>query len=81
MQTKLTLRIDMNLIQKAKLYSNKAGKSVSQLVTDYFAKLDGKSIQEKVSLPPITKRLLGVLKQGHKISKADYHKHLEDKYL
>lgn len=81
MQTKLTLRIDNNLIKKVKLYSHNQGKSVSQLVTDYFVKLGLKTDDAEVNLPPITRHLLGVLKKAPKISQADYRNYLEDKYL
>ena len=36
MHTKLTLRIDEDLIKRAKTYSRQTGKSVSQLVADYL---------------------------------------------
>ncbi len=37
MQTKLTLRLDDRLIRKAKDFASKNGKSLSQVVGDYFA--------------------------------------------
>ena len=40
MNTKLTLRLDDRLIDRAKRYSNRSGKSVSQLVSDYFALIE-----------------------------------------
>jgi hypothetical protein len=39
MQTKLTLRLEDHLIADAKRYSKQHGKSLSQLVTDYFLNL------------------------------------------
>ena len=39
MQTKLTLRVDEKLVKKAKAYAKKTGKSVSQLVAEYFSLL------------------------------------------
>ena len=36
MNTKLTLRLDDELIREAKEYSQETGKSVSRLVEDYF---------------------------------------------
>ena len=36
MQTKLTLRLEDQLIEQAKSYAAHAGKSVSQIVSDYF---------------------------------------------
>jgi len=79
MYTKLTLRIDSELIEHAKLYSQKTEKSVSQIVADYFAMLDEWSASKMEELPPITQSLQGVLRES-KLSKKDYQKYLEDKY-
>ena len=38
MQTKLTLRLDDQLINRAKAFASQTGKSVSQLVAVYFAR-------------------------------------------
>ncbi len=38
MQTKLTLRLDEALIQRAKAEARRTGKSVSQLVAEYFGR-------------------------------------------
>ena len=40
MNTKLTLRIDVQLIRGAKYYAQREGRSVSELVAAYFARLD-----------------------------------------
>ncbi|HZC00332.1 MAG TPA: DUF6364 family protein, partial [Gammaproteobacteria bacterium] len=37
MQTKLTLRLDKKLIEAVKRYAEISGKSLSQLVADYFS--------------------------------------------
>ena len=37
MQTKLTLRLDEELIGVAKAFARSSGKSVSRIVADYFA--------------------------------------------
>jgi Family of unknown function (DUF6364) len=62
MQTKLTLRLDENLIQAAKTYAREADKSLSQIVADYFALLTAQSQTDEIimaSLPPITRSLVG----------------------
>jgi hypothetical protein len=78
MQTKLTLRIEKELVQKAKRHSRKAGKSVSKLVSDYFRIIDAKE-QGEDDLTPWARSLLGALK-GHDLSEDDYRRHLEDKH-
>lgn len=80
MQTKLTLRMDKSLIQRAKSYSNKSGKSVSQIVADYFALLDDGSSKEVFDLTPVVRSLKGSLRNVT-VNKEDYRQYLEDKYL
>lgn len=78
MQTKLTLRLDSELIDRAKVQARTRGKSVSQMVAEYFALL-GRQAPEQ-ALPPVTRSLRGALR-GASVSEADYRKHLEEKYL
>jgi hypothetical protein len=79
MQTKLTLRLDKELINRAKSYARKSGKSVSQIVAGYFSLLDIKPLKEEPDFSPLVRSLKGSLK-GAKISKEDYHQYLEEKY-
>ena len=78
MQTKLTLRLEDSLILLAKSYAKEHGKSLSQVVSDYFQILTKPS--KKTEISPITKSLIGVLESSN-LDKADYKKHLEEKYL
>lgn len=80
MNTKLTLRLEEELIKSAKNHANIMGKSVSQMVADYFYVLDRKSIKKPIKLTPIVKSLKGSLK-NEDIDETDYKKYLEDKYL
>ncbi|MBS1259249.1 MAG: hypothetical protein MAG551_02316 [Candidatus Scalindua arabica] len=80
MQKKLTLRIDENLIEKAKRFSEKNGKSVSKIVSDYFSILFGKYSPSDSENTPIVQSLKGSLK-GKDINKKDYKLYLEKKYL
>ena len=78
MQTKLTLRLDEQLIERARTHARHRGKSVSQMVADYFALLDREEQREKLS--PLTRSLRGSL-QGVAVGEDEYHRHLEEKYL
>lgn len=78
MQTKLTLRLEKALIQRAKHYSARSGKSLSLLVSDFFSQLDEPKTERE--LPPVTRSLLGAL-ESSKLGKKDYRKHLEDKHV
>ena len=80
MNTKLTLRMDEMLIKKAKSEASRRGKSVSQMVGEFFDCL-GKSKREAVNeLPPVTASLLGLLK-GHQVDDSAHKKYLREKYL
>ena len=75
----LTLRMDAELIAKAKEEATRRGKSVSQMVGDFFLTL--RSADEKAAAyPPVTSSLLGLLKDTA-VSEDDYKKHLEEKYF
>jgi hypothetical protein len=80
MPTKLTLRLDEDLIRRAKSFAKKRGKSVSQIVADYFASLDKKPHEPSVDLTPIVRSLKGTLR-GMDAEVEDYRKHLEERYL
>jgi hypothetical protein len=80
MQTKLTLRLDDELIDRAKSYAQQRGRSVSQLVADYFELLPGGAVEDEASLTPMVRSLLGVLR-GAEIGEEDYRRYLEEKYL
>jgi hypothetical protein len=78
MQTKLTLRLDEELIQQAKSYSGRVGKSVSQIVADYFRVL-GAEQEPAPSSAPLTASLHGLLK-GAKVDEQDYRQYLREKH-
>jgi len=75
--TKLTLRLDDELIGRAKRHSAKSGKSVSKLVSDYFALIDDESAT--TDLTPRVRSLRGVL-AGSGLDERDYRRHLEEKH-
>lgn len=77
MNTKLTLRLDRDLIEGAKRHSAKSGKSVSKLVSDYFTLIDASQPSTEVSRR--VQSLRGVLARSG-LDERDYRKHLEDKH-
>ena len=80
METKLTLRLDEKLIGRAKSYARKSGKSVSQLVADYFGVLGTRGEEKGTSqITPKVKSLRGTLR-GADLNINDYRRHLEEKY-
>ncbi len=75
----LTLRLDDELIRRAKRYSAKSGKSVSLLVADYFTLLDADDPGTDTDLPPRVLALIGAL-SGATVDEHDYIRHLEAKH-
>ena len=80
MQTKLTLRLDAELIDRAKSYARRSGQSVSQLVADYLEMLPEPGQRQPRPLTPIVESLRGVL-AGSGLDEEDYRRHLEEKHL
>ena len=79
MHTKLTLRLDDALIQKVKRISRNSGKSVSQMVADYFAIIEHGLESDEKEITPRVRSLFGAL-AGSKVSENDYKRHLEAKH-
>jgi hypothetical protein len=79
MQTKLTLRLDDDLVRKVKAYARRSGKSVSSLVADFFALLGPRNDRDGKELTPAVRSLLGALGDS-RLSERSYRRHLEDKH-
>jgi hypothetical protein len=77
--TKLTLRLDDGLIRNAKHYSARSGKSVSQLVADFFTLIETDEDIPGTEITPRVRALRGSLK-GASATEAEYRRHLEEKY-
>lgn len=81
MTTKLTLRLDNELIKQAKKTAQDKGVSLSRIVEDYFRSLAN---QKKKAMPesPVLSEISGVLSTGTgaKKHREEYRKHIEVKY-
>lgn len=80
MNTKLTLRLDDSLIAQAKAFAQAEGKSISQIVADYFKTIQRHSGMKKQPIGPITSKLAGCLKESG-IGEDDYKNYLERKFF
>lgn len=87
MQSKLTLRLDKALIENAKEYAQDQGKSLSQIVADYFYALtvtESKSGGENMEATPLTDSLLGMFAGADDLTdeklRESYYEYLEDKH-
>jgi hypothetical protein len=81
-QTKLTLRLEQRLIRRAKAYARRTGKSVSQLVADFFGRLEApadEATRGVVAQSPAVQSLVGAL-AGARVDEADYRAHLAEKH-
>ena len=80
MNTKLTLRLDDHLIESAKEYAAKTGKSVSKIVSDFFVIIKSEKLKMSNPVTPTVQSLKGIIKDS-KFSEKDYKNYLEEKYL
>ena len=80
MNKKLTLRLDDRLVDSAKEYSARTGKSLSRIVADLFEIIKNEKTNSEEKISPTVQSLKGALKEG-KIDKDDYKKYLEEKFL
>ncbi len=78
MDTKLTLNINADIIKQVKLYSRKQGRSLSDLVENYFKMLCGKMPFDRGELTPKVKSLLGSFNLPEDF---DYKKELSDQLM
>lgn len=81
MTTKLTLRLDDELIRQAKKTAKNKGVSLSRIVEDYFRSLT--ILEKKVTMESmVLSEISGVLSSGAgtKNPREEHRKHLEEKY-
>ena len=78
MKKRITLTIDEELIKRAKFYSKKRGKTLSQTVADYFAVMGHPTEINEEDLSPEVRSLMGIL-EGY--DEMGYDGALEKRYL
>ncbi|MDR6967191.1 transcriptional regulator CtsR [Flavobacterium arsenatis] len=76
MNTKLTLTIEQELIQKAKEYAKQKNRSLSDIIENYLKLITKEEKKESVSLSPVVKSLKGSFKMP---ADFDYKKELRDR--
>ncbi len=75
MNTKLTLTIEQEVIEKAKVYAKKKGRSLSDLVENYFRSITSGSQPDYKAHGSIASSLLGSFQEPENF---DYKKELEN---
>jgi hypothetical protein len=83
MYTKLTLNIEQDVVENAKIYAKSQKRSVSKLVEEYLSSISlNKKANENNSLGPITKELVGIIKIKKSVDYKDVLSDaLMEKYL
>ena len=76
MCAKLTLNVDKNIAQRAKKYARSRGRSLSDLVEDYFKYLTSKEAGSESEISPKVKSLMGSIKVPEDF---EYKKELPDR--
>lgn len=83
MDTKLTLALDQDIIDRAKQYASQRNTSISKLVENFLARITVLNPQDEPAedISPLVKRLSGVLTLPSDLdTKQAYRDHLSDKY-
>lgn len=83
MSTKLTLLVEESVIEEAKVYAKKQGRSISNIVEEYLKTITATREKSTKELHPVIKNLWGSVKMSQK--NMDYKNLLQDvlvqKYL
>ena len=81
MNTKLTLQLDKDVIDKAKSYAKLNNQSLSALVQNYFSFVSEKKENDAIQISQNVKDLSGIIKLDENIdTKKEYKKHIMEKY-
>lgn len=79
MDTKLTLKLDKSIIERAKGYAKEKNISLSKMIENYLKAITGKQNKEIV-ISPLVESLIGVINPLDTDYKKDYTDYLSDKY-
>ncbi len=79
MDSKLTLKLNAGVIEKAKQYAKENNISLSRMIENYLKAItESRNTQNKIS--PLVKSLTGVVKLENKDYRKDYTDFLSKKY-
>ena len=80
MDTKLTLKLNSQIIEEAKLYAKETNTSLSKLIENYLSALTSNKVKRR-RVNPIVKSLTGVITLDDKRDyKKSYTEYLTEKY-
>lgn len=82
MNTKLTLTIEQDIIEKAKKYAKEKGRSLSDIIENYLKAITKEENSESEKLSPLVKSMKGSFKVSEGFDyKKELSNALRDKYL
>ncbi len=80
MDSKLTLKLNKNVIELAKQYASDNNISLSRMIENYLQALTVKK-SKRIKVSPLVESLTGVINLKENDYKKDYTDFLSDKYL
>ena len=78
MDTKLTLKLDQEIIERAKEYAKNKNTSLSKLIENVLSRMTA-SGDFNAQITPLVDSLSGII-DANKINEDDYRTYLEEKY-
>lgn len=75
MKTKLILRLDKDVIERAKIYAHNHKLSLSKMIESYLDSITKQNVETKTSITPLVESLSGVIDLP---SEFDYKKEYRD---
>lgn len=79
MNTKLTLSLDKDIVEEAKVYAKSNKMSLSKLIENYLNSLT-KSSKKPRKVSPLVESLTGVIPDRNMDERKDYRDYLNEKY-
>lgn len=81
MNVKLTLNLNKDIIEQAKLYAHDKNQSLSSLVQNYFLFLAEKNQVDEIEISPVVKELSGIIKLDNDFNlREEYGSYIMEKY-
>ena len=81
MDTKLTLKLDKDVINRMKIYAKKEQKSLSKIVENYFIYLSETEYTAVNNYSPLVRELSGIIDLKEQVdTKDEYVDYLAEKY-
>ena len=82
MTTKLTLSVEEKVIERAKIYAKKTGRSLSEIVEVYLESITSENPGENEDISPKLRKLIGSIKLPRNFNEEKIRReYLEKKYL